>query len=408
MKPASMIDQITAAGLDRAVPHFTVYVRSHNAKKCKYTGEFRTPQNSKCTCRKSLRTHYKNRLYRESAFTRSWEAAEAEGRRIVAELERRRAGGGLALVATQVTPVAVTRDLAAWITLFLETLTDQTQGVRDTYTRQLKGERSLLSFLDAEMGRASVPADLLQPNVMVKFKATLTDLDPATQSKFQQRVKKFLKYLNGNGALQYVPLLEPIKQDPNKESKLALEDAQYDELLAAIPTISNGRSQAVRALALLMRHTGLSIHDSANLPRSAFSQDEHGWIMSTNRQKTGKPVSIPVPGRIAEELLALPDANGFFFERRGLTAHATADAWGNDLGKVFKKVGLDWPKYGTHSLRHTFACAKLVDGCSYEQVGIWMGDAAEMVERTYSRMINKRWEASHAKARGGADFLAHN
>jgi hypothetical protein len=66
------------------------------------------------------------------------------------------------------------------------------------------------------------------------------------------------------------------------------------------------------------------------------------------------------------------------------------------------------PADGTHSLRHTLACVKLVDGFSYEQVGVWMGDTAEMIERTYSRMIGKRWKDSNAKARTGSDFIAHD
>src|ERR1700676_2054062 len=64
------------------VPHVTVYVR-HSATCPNKGDEFYR----KCKCRKHLRWHYKNRLYRKAAQTRTWVRAEEAARRVEAQYD---------------------------------------------------------------------------------------------------------------------------------------------------------------------------------------------------------------------------------------------------------------------------------------------------------------------------------
>jgi hypothetical protein len=63
-----------------------------------------------------------------------------------------------------------------------------------------------------------------------------------------------------------------------------------------------------RTLFQLMRWSGLAIRDALTLPKDAIIKTAKGlYRVTTNRQRTGTHVSVPIPPKVAEEILAVPN-----------------------------------------------------------------------------------------------------
>ena len=361
----------------------------------------------------------KNKLYCYSAKSRTWDGAERARRVMEAKLEAQLFGTGVAApgmsavasVAPGAAPESATPvDLRGWIAMYLDRKAGKrSAGVQATYTRQLG---ALAQFLENQLGGQAVPADLLRPNIIEKFKATWkTDAD--TQYKYQQRMVAFFKYLHKEGAIAKEPNLEAVEMDPHKErGERPLVAADYDRLEAAVPVFYAKdaiQAESVLCLIQLMRHSGLAIHDASNLERSELSQDADGtYRVITSRQKTGNPVNNILPRKIAERLMKLPTPD-VFFERRGGDAWKNANNWGGDLRKVMKSIGLMHPSYGTHSLRHTFACSLWADGLSWDEIAPKMGHAnSKETQKTYADMVPERQARIDNATRATATFILHD
>jgi site-specific recombinase XerD len=363
-------------------PLITIFVR--HTPGCKYSGDEFC---KRCNCRKHLRWTQNGTQYRKTAGTRSWAEAEEQKRKI----EDRLAGR-----------VAVTQDaalpLAEAIRLFEADKKNQglTKDVLGKYSRELA---RLLTFAER---RGIFTAAELTRELLIAYQADWPDLYPSsnTRSSVQARLKNFLRFCYDSKYLDRVPRLSAIKVDA--PPTLPLTAAEYDNLLAAIPSTFSGhhrfapdKPRKVRAFVQLMRWTGLAISDAASLERSEIHFDKAKKLhrVITTRQKTGTHVSVLLPPEVAKEVLTVLNGNPryVFWSGNGLIS-STVTHWQDDLRKLFKAAGITSAgNMLSHRLRDTFAVDLLQKGVPMEEVSKLLGhESIKTTERSYAKWVKGR------------------
>ncbi len=140
----------------------------------------------------------------------------------------------------------------------------------------------------------------------------------------------------------------------------------------------------IRAFINLLRYSGLRIRDAATLSRDKL----HDNKLLLYTQKTGQPVWLPLPKKIAEELEGLnPGRKHFFWSGNGLAKSTVAD-WQRSLAKVFELAGI---KGHAHRFRDTFSVNLLKAGVPLETVSVLLGySSIRITERHYSPWVKSR------------------
>jgi integrase len=141
------------------------------------------------------------------------------------------------------------------------------------------------------------------------------------------------------------------------------------------------RGEHLRALALLMRWSGLAIQDALGLEKFRISGD----VLQVRRTKTKTQVTVVLPRPVIEALHALTigDADHFFLNKnRGESKLRRAAAFSVALNRLFDLV--KWPRPvvdgddnpvapHSHMFRHTFAYGWLQVGGDIRKLQILMG-----------------------------------
>jgi integrase/recombinase XerD len=215
-----------------------------------------------------------------------------------------------------------------------------------------------------------------------------------TRAKVQERLRSFLKYCYESRMIDRVPKLSAIKVD--EPPTLPLSVSQYKKLLKVIPNeFTAAKAKRVRALVQLMRYSGLAIRDAVTLERNELHQDRKKKLykITTNRQKTGTHVSVPIPPEVAAEVQAAMELNEskvYAFWNTGTGKPQTAVTnWQHDLRQMFRAAG--FPEGHPHQLRDTFAVDLLEKGVPLEEVSKLLGhESIKTTEKYYAKWVKGR------------------
>jgi integrase/recombinase XerD len=361
-------------------PIITIFVR--HSPDCKYAGdEFE----KRCRCPKHLRWSQDRKQHRVSARTRSWATAEDKKRNIEDQLAGR---------TPEVTPEHDQRDTQACIDIFIQDKTNQgiTEKVIGKYTRELARLREF-----CEDNRVYTVQGITR-ELLTAFCATWPDQYPSstTRSKVRERVRSFLRYCYEAQWIPRIPPLPKIKID--EPPTMPLTSAEYMRLLDAVyGTVADPTQRAkVHALIQLMRWSGLAIRDALTLKRSEIQFDAAKKLhrIVTARQKTGVPVSVPIPPDIAQELLAVANGNAqyVFWSGKGEEESATKNWAKYYIAPLFRAAEI--PNQGhmmSHRLRDTFAVDMLENGVPLEEVSKLLGhESIKTTERSYAKWVKGR------------------
>jgi site-specific recombinase XerD len=170
--------------------------------------------------------------------------------------------------------------------------------------------------------------------------------------------------------------------------------AAYDRSLATVNKAEvRGKGRRLHALCNLMRWAGLAITDAVTLQRSRLGKDDR---LVLYRTKTGNPVTVLLPPKIADELRWVPpgpDAHPdyLFWSGKGKKNRA-ASTWQKTLRRLWKlvKPALDLrdregnrirPK--SHMFRNTFAVELLKKSVSVDHVAMLLADHPDTVKEHY-------------------------
>jgi site-specific recombinase XerD len=359
-------------------PVITIFVR--HAADCKYAGDEFC---KRCSCKKHFRWTQGGKQHRRKAGTRSWGEAEDIKRRLEDQLAGR--------VPAEPSEV---RTLLDAIDVFKSDKKNQgiTPDVLGKYARELDRLRVFAE------GRGAFTVAGVSRELLIDYQAEWDTLYPSsnTRQMVQARLKNFLRFCYDNRWLDRVPRLSSIKAD--EAPTLPLTAAEYAKLLKTVRVSfpDSAKAARVRGLVQLMRWSGLAIRDTVTLRRSEIVHDKAMklYLIVTARQKTGTHVSVPIPPKVAKEVLAIANGNPeyvFWSTGNGKEQSAVTN-WQHDLRKLFKDAGITSEgNMLSHRLRDTFAVDLLEKGVPLEEVSRALGhESIKTTERHYSKWVKGR------------------
>lgn len=182
---------------------------------------------------------------------------------------------------------------------------------------------------------------------------------------------------------------------PKAESPptLPYSDEEWKNLLMAVdvvrkihPQIPESSERKLRALVLLLRHSGVRISDAVTLKRSRIDSNGRLFLYT---QKTGKPVYVPLPKTVLNALKACDEGDGLYFWAGVGKLKTALTEWQERLQKVAKIAGIEG-RGVAHRLRDTFSVSLLNGGVPMETVAILLGNSVKVVEKHYSPWIESR------------------
>ena len=207
---------------------------------------------------------------------------------------------------------------------------------------------------------------------------------PSTQNRMVGQAKSWTRYWVERGWVDADPTrtLRAPRFAPNPT--LPFGRPEMRRILAAAAP-----DPQARALALLMRYSGLAIRDACTLPKAAIAGR---GALTLRRAKTGVPVTLRLPDAVLAALRALRGPNPAYWWWTGNGQPETAaKRWGARLKRVFVAAGL--PTARPHQFRDTFAVELLLAGVAMEDVSVLLGHASiRMTEQYYAP-----WDPSRRK-----------
>ena len=371
-------------------PVITIFVR--HTPSCKYAGdEF----GKRCNCRKHLRwtmpdevwtdkkgkTH-KGKQYRKKANTRSWAGAEEYKRRLEDQLAGR----------APRTPDAQQRTIRDAYDAFLKS--KKVKEISDGAYKKYELEISrFVTFCERRGVFVLESIDIL---LLTDYKATWPERYPSTATRqlVQQCLRVFLNYCHGAGWLTRVPKLDAVKV--TAPPTLPLTDAEYKRVLAAVPEeFKNGTAGRVRSIIQLMRWSGLAVRDASCLRSDALTHSTKGvYRVTTDRQKTGVHVSVPIPPDVAADILAGANKGAdylFYVPANGSKLSFTQEH-SRKISAAFTRAGIvSEGNMVSHRLRDSFAVHLLSKGVPMEEVSKLLGHKSiATTERHYAPWASGR------------------
>lgn len=339
------------------VPDITIFVR-HSAD-CDYKDD---SFHRGCRCRKHLRWFANGKQRQKAAGTRSWSGAEAAKHRLVDQFLGKESGA----------PAATKQTISAAVEVFLKA-----KKVRDITNEAYRRYEIELNRMTAFCETAGVfVVESITLPVLIAYKATWPEFYPSTTTRLivQKRLSGFLKFCRDAGWITVIPKLDPIKV--TEPPTMPLTDDEFERLLAAVPLeFTNGSAARVRSLILLMRWSGLAVRDASTLKAGQLLLAKKTYSVLGKRQKTGAHVHVPIPTDVAEEILALPVHNGYFFDPNGGgNEESLAKMRSMEITKVFTRAKISSKGHMvSHRLRDTFAVWYLGQGMPMEEVSKMLG-----------------------------------
>lgn len=237
---------------------------------------------------------------------------------------------------------------------------------------------------------ASVTLDTLS-----KFRATWPGA-PLTRAKTQERLKAFFNWCVKRHWLVDSPAegLSTIKVVHSPT--LPLSNEEVAAILSACGRYPTRNAQGhdnrarMKAMVLLLRWSGLRIRDAVTLRRDAIKDGE----LFLYTQKTGTPVTLPLPHECATALIALhanlvEEVRPFYFwSGNGHPKSAVAD-WQRALRALFDLAGVTGAH--PHRFRDTFAVELLLSGASLLDVSMLLGHSSvKITEKHYAPFVKER------------------
>jgi integrase/recombinase XerD len=160
------------------------------------------------------------------------------------------------------------------------------------------------------------------------------------------------------------------------------DDAEIEALLAHI------KQDDLRALVLLLLHSGFRILDAITLPRARI---DAAGNLAIRTHKTGHDVRLPLHPDALAAINALPtQADGLIFMALGERPDTARERYRNQLRIAWKSAGGKGRVF-FHRFRHTFACRLLGAGVPIGDVSKLLGHASQATaERFYASWIKER------------------
>lgn len=290
-------------------------------------------------------------------------------------------------------------------------------------------ERATVSFLDDVRARNLRPATLYKYDPLFRqmrtfaaqkgiryvkefdlecvreFRASWSNRNLAARKKFEH-LRAFLRFCFESSWIAENPAAKMKPPKTTQAPTVPFTPNEIARIMAAIDSYPDKLNRVrLRALVLLLRHSGLRLGDALTLSRDRIEAlcDEQGRVTEGKlflyTAKTGTPVLCPLPPFVVTALEAIPNVGRFYFwngqsPRKGLIG----SIWWRPLNRLFKLAGVE--EGHAHRFRHSFAVELLLAGVPMERVSVLLGhQSIRVTERHYSPWIRARQEQLEADVR---------
>jgi integrase/recombinase XerD len=256
-----------------------------------------------------------------------------------------------------------------------------------------------------------------------KFRASWKDQNLAAQKKLE-RLRSFFRFSLQNGWISVNPASEIKSPKVTTRPTLPFTRDEMMGILTAIAewieecqTPGKANARRLRALALLLRYSGLRIGDAVTCAVDRLGSGK----LRLYTQKTGTHVHCPLPEFVVKELEAIPKMSEryWFWTGNGKPQTAIGD-WQGRLLDLFKDMkakqfaqtnkikakearkaleakGVKFAEGHAHRFSDTFAVELLLAGVPLERVSILLGHTSvKITEKHYAPWVRERQEQAEA------------
>jgi integrase/recombinase XerD len=314
-----------------------------HARTCRYDGR----ENNKCSCPIWYDWRIGGKRIRKPMKTRDWQVARIRQREMEAE-------GGLSDTLPQTLEQATQK--------FLEDAAARGLKAPTLYKYKLV-LKQLKTFAN---GKGLALLSNFGVDELREFRISWTNKNLSAAKKLEH-LKSFFRFCHDSGWIKDNPTraIKPPKVDD--PPVLPFSDDDMKKILAACDTHPQPeRAKQLRALVLLMRHSGLRIGDASTLHRDRV----HDGTLELYTAKSGTKVRLPLHPDVVKALNQLPAKGGYFFWSGESARRTCINIWEDTLKRMFGRANI---KGHSHQLRHTFSVNLLQKGVSMENVSILLG-----------------------------------
>lgn len=354
----------------------------------------RDPQKCRCKCPISCEGTLGGIMYRRALQTNNWQRAQS----IVRDKEARGSWDDPA----DIKPITIREAVDKFLAEAAGPNRGQSASARRKMISALKGpDENWVAKVAA--ARKQEPNDGLVDWCSDRGYATLQELTlpvlsefiagtkcgPAHLTKRIRVLRRFFWFCVHSGWLQHNPATglqnpsarEPVTQkEPFDAATMPEPGPEWKGILREIDDWPNEVMRPrFRAIALLMRYTGLRISDAAMFKRDRIMADGMVLVRTT---KNGGMVTVPVHPDLKAALSAVgPNPNGFYFASGSAKLTTATEIWRARFSKVFERAGIQGGH--PHRFRHTFAVDLLLRNVPIDQVADLLGHRSVAVTRKH-------------------------
>ena len=273
-------------------------------------------------------------------------------------------------------------------------------------TERFIADRESMNLSEAMMRKyRNVAAELVRELGEKPVKSVTTDnirriregwkLSAVTTQKRLEMVRKFFRFCEDSDWLEKNPAKKveapPAKYDPT----LPFTDAEMEKILWAAesireahPKIPVDTPKKLKALILLMRHSGVRISDAVMFQRGKMK----GGKLFLKQEKTKQNVWVPLPQSVVDAVMECDEGNEYFFYKQLGKPKSAITEWQQRLKLVYEMAGI--ADGHSHRLRDTFSVDLLQHGVSLETVSMLLGHTSiKTTQKHYAPWVKSRQDA---------------
>ncbi len=362
-------------------PVVSVYVRHRDAcPKAFIKGDDGQPKKNEsypsCDCAKWLRFSLNGKQHKQAAGTRSWGVALEKAEELQKQLD-----SGYGAAATD-TPAPVSHQtIAGAIQTFIRG--KESENLSSETIRKLRHQLSLFEQFMTSRSKF-YPADIRSQDV-IDYRATWTRWNDLTNHR--------------TDLLDALTRIKETKQGKNSRKPKPFTEEEITLLLAQVPIVFDTPEILRHETRIrLMVSTGLAIIDTVQLERAALERAKKTGVLEVERQKTGKPATIPIDSDLLNELTAVMNGNPKYVFWQGMgTADSEAGRLRGEMRGLMKTAGVYIKGDVFHRFRDTAVDFWIGQGWSLTDVATALGDTVSTVEKHYKDWASQRMKERLAK-----------
>jgi len=247
--------------------------------------------------------------------------------------------------------------------------------------------------------KALVYLDELDVDTLRAFRESWKNKNYSARKKLEA-LRTFFRFAHEAGwvSKNYALAIKPpkVEQPPT----LPYTREEFNSVLAACdkyPSVEHPNPRLgsrMKALVLLLRHSGLRITDAVTLTKQRIKDG----VLVLRTAKTGTDVRIPLPSETVEALTQVERANGYYFWSGASTKKSCVGDYQRAFKRLYKIAEVE--NGHAHRWRDTFAVELLLARVPIADVSVLLGhQSIKVTEKHYNPWVIARQEQMDATVR---------